>query len=203
MYRIESELKRIAVEDLRPTQMTVGFKEVRAKKKAWAKLDATDRERIIREEFFPAVRGPRKKYYILDRHHAALALTQIEAEDVQVGCVRDLSDLAPRDFWIFLDHYSWMHCYDAKGERRPLDEMPKRFEDMADDPYRSLAGELRDQGGFSKVDVPFLEFLWANHLRQRVPNSLLKAAPKKALAKAMLIAASKGCSFLPGWCGKA
>ena len=45
------------------------------------------------EEFFPAVRGPGKKYFVLDRHHAALALSHEKAECVQVGLVRDLSAL--------------------------------------------------------------------------------------------------------------
>jgi hypothetical protein len=202
MYRIESELKCVPLKELRPTQMTVGFKEVEAKRKSWAELGAEKREAAIQEEFFPAVRGPGKKYFVLDRHHAALALTEERAAQVQVGLVKDLSGLAERDFWIFLDHYSWMHCYDAKGERRGWDQMPKRFVDMKDDPYRSLAGDLRDAGGFSKVDVPFLEFLWANYLRERVPARLLKAEPKRALKKARELARSRDCSFLPGWCGK-
>ena len=202
MYRIESELKEVALRELRPTQMTVGYKEVAAKRKSWAKLDPADRKKAMAEEFFPAVRGPGKKYFVLDRHHAALALTRDKAECVQVGLVRDLSGLSTRDFWVFLDHYSWMHCYDAKGRRRSLDEVPDRFEAMKDDPYRSLAGELRDRGGFAKVDIPFLEFLWANHLRQIIPLALLKSDPKKALSKALKLAPSKECSFLPGWCGE-
>jgi hypothetical protein len=202
MYRIESELKKVPLEDLRPTQITVGFKEVEAKRKSWAKLDQADRKEAINEEFFPAVRGPGKKYFILDRHHAALALSHEKAECVQVGLVRDLSVLSTAAFWVFLDHYSWMHCYDSKGKRRRLDEVPKRFEDMEDDPYRSLAGDLRDRGGYSKVDLPFLEFLWANHLRQQVPQRLLEKDPKKALDKALKLACSKECSFMPGWCGK-
>jgi hypothetical protein len=202
MYRIESELKEVPLEELRPTQITVGFKEVDAKRKSWSKLHAKDRKKAMDEEFFPAVRGPGKKYFVLDRHHAALALSHEKAECVQVGLVRDLSALSPGDFWVFLDHYSWMHCYDARGKRRALDQVPKRFEDMQDDPYRSLAGDLRDQGGYSKVDVPFLEFLWANHLRQKVPRRLLIGDPKEALSKALKLAASRKSSFLPGWCGK-
>jgi hypothetical protein len=202
MYRIESELKEIPLEQLRPTQITVGYREVEEKRKSWGKLRGEDRTKAMREEFFPAVRGPGKKYFVLDRHHAALALTREKQECVQVGLVRDLSALSAEDFWIFLDHYSWMHCYDAKGKRRPLDAMPKRFEDMQDDPYRSLAGDLRDRGGYAKVDLPFLEFLWANCLRQQIPARLLKSDQKKALAKALKIASSKKCSFLPGWCGK-
>lgn len=202
MYRIESELKEVPLAQLRPTQITVGFKEVDAKRRSWAELSESDRKKAMREEFFPAVRGPRKKYYVLDRHHAALALSVEKAECVQVGLVKDLSTLSREDFWIFLDHYSWIHCYDAKGRRRPFDAIPERFEHMEDDPYRSLAGEVRDRGGYSKVDVPFLEFLWANHFRRLVPHELLRESPKKALAKALKLASSQKLSFLPGWCGR-
>lgn len=82
-----------------------------------------------------------------------------EAEFVSVGAGKDLSELSADAFWIFLDPYSWVHCYDADGSRRPLNEVPRRFEDMVDDPYRSLAGDIRDAGGFSKADTPFLQFL--------------------------------------------
>ena len=203
MYRIESKLKKVPLDELRPTQMTVGFKEVEAKRKSWEKLTDKDRHKAMQEEFFPAVRGPGKKYFILDRHHAALAPARDKAESVQVGLVRDLSALSPSNFWVFLDHYSWMHCYDAKGKRQKLDDIPKRFEDMADDPYRSLSGDLRDSGGYSKVDVPFLEFLWANHLRQHVPLRLLKNDPEKALSKSLRIAHSKQCSSCRAGAGKA
>ena len=202
MYRIESELKRIDLGDLRPTQMTAGFKEVAAKRKSWSNLTGDAAHKAMSQEFFPAVKGPKKKFFILDRHHAALALLAEKSVAVQVGVVKDLSGLSETSFWIFLDHYSWTHCYDAKGRRRPLAEIPKRFEDITDDPYRSLAGELRDAGGFSKIDLPFLEFLWANYLRECVPKRLLKSSPEQALKEAMSMASSKNASHLPGWCGK-
>jgi len=165
MYRIESELKHVAVTDLRPTQITVGYREVDAKQRKWAEMKPREREQAIREEFFPAVKGPGKKYFVLDRHHAALALVRENAERVQVGTVKDLSSLPENEFWIYLDHFGWMHCYDADGKRKRLDQIPKRLEDLKDDPYRSLAGELRDAGGYAKVDVPFLELLRSNQLR--------------------------------------
>ncbi|GAC1538996.1 MAG: hypothetical protein NVS2B4_18970 [Ramlibacter sp.] len=157
----------------------------------------------MRQELFPVVIGPKKTFYILDHHHAAVALVQEKSDIVQVGVVKDLSDLKPQDFWIFLDHYSWVHSYDETGQRRDLKEMPDDFESLKDDPYRSLAGEVRDAGGFAKADAPFLEFLWANHFRALVPAKALAAHPKKALADALTLARSKKSSHLPGWPGKA
>ena len=189
------------LERLRPTQITVGFKEVAKKRRSWTKLGPGDRRDAMRRQLFPAVKGPGKAYYILDHHHTAAALVREESECVLVGLVKDLSQLKPPDFWIFMDHFSWVHPYDEAGSRRKFDDIPATFEDLRDDPYRSLAGEVRDAGGFAKSDAPFLEFLWANHLRKAISEKLLDQEPKKALGQALALARSKKSSFLPGWPG--
>jgi len=48
--------------------------------------------------------------------------------------------------------------------------------DLADDPYRSVAGELRRQGGFAKDTTPFSEFLWADFLRRRIDRGAWRKA---------------------------
>jgi hypothetical protein len=201
MYSIGAELKDVELEKLRPTQITVGFKEVDKKRRSWTKLRPKDRREAMRRELFPAVKGPEKAYYILDHHHTAAALVREKSECVLVGVVKDLSQLKPKSFWIFMDHYSWVHPYDETGNRRTFDDIPTDFEKLRDDPYRSLAGEVRDAGGFAKSDAPYLEFLWANHFRRIVSKRLLEKDPKKALAQALALARSKKSSFLPGWPG--
>jgi hypothetical protein len=201
MFRIESHLLEIPLKQLRPTQMTVGFKEVEKKRKSWHKLGDKAREKAMGEELFPVVKGPGRIYYILDHHHTAVALVHEKAQSVQAGLVKDLSGLKKDAFWTFLDHYGWMHIYDAKGRRRAFADMPVRFEDLENDPYRSLAGEVRDAGGFAKADEPFLEFLWANYFRAVVPSGMLRSNPKKAQQEAMKLAASPDASHLPGWSG--
>lgn len=131
----------------------------------------------------------------------AAALVQEKSECVLVGVVKDLSSLKLDDFWIFMDHYSWVHPYDETGNRRGLDKIPSNFEDLKNDPYRSLAGEVRDAGGFAKSDAPFLEFLWAKHLGKAISRKLLDDDPKKALGQALVLARSKKCAYLPGWPG--
>jgi hypothetical protein len=202
MYRIESHLLEIPLKQLRPTQMTVGFKEVDEKRKSWGKLDAKARRKAMSEELFPVVKGAHKTFYILDHHHTAVALVHEKAQSVQAGLVKDLSHLSLMDFWTFLDHHSWMHIYDTQGKRRAFKDMPDRFEDLKNDPYRSLAGEVRDAGGFAKADEPFLEFLWANYFRTLVPARDIRADPDKAVAKALKLAHAKEASHLPGWAGK-
>ena len=61
---------------------------------------------------------------------------------------------------------------------------------MEDDPYRSLAGELRAIGGFAKDSSPFSEFLWADFLRPRIKPKAIKAHFEGALAEALVMAKS-------------
>lgn len=202
MYRIGSTLVEVKLEDLRPTQMTVGFKGVDAKRKSWEKLEPAERKDAMRKELFPAVIGPGKTYYILDHHHATVALVREKSDRVAVGIADDLSHLKQEAVWDFLDHFSRVHPYDGRGRRRSLADIPDNFEALRNDPYRSLVADVLVAGGFAKSDEPFLEFLWANHFRAALPAKLLKSHPKKALADALKLAASKEASYLPGWPGK-
>jgi hypothetical protein len=202
MYRIQSKLHRVAVTKLRPTQMTVGFREVERKQQEWAALGKKKRRAAMAEVLFPAVIGPRKAYFILDHHHSAVALAHEQAEEVEVGVVTDLSKLKAADFWIYLDHLSWVHPYDQHGKRRSLNEMPSSLSALRDDPYRSLAGEVRDMGGFAKSDAPFLEFLWTNYFRAHVRSDWVRSHYRKALKRALRLAASPKTRYLPGWVGE-
>jgi hypothetical protein len=202
MYRIESKLQEVPVAALRPTQMTIGLKEVERKQQEWAALGKKKRRATMREVLFPAVIGPDEAYFILDHHHTAVALVNEHASKVQVGVVKDLSALRPMDFWIYLDHLSWVHPYDQHGRRRSLKDMPSDLKALRDDPYRSLAGEVRDRGGFAKSDAPFLEFLWTNYFRANVRSEWVRSHYRKALKRALHLALSAKTKHLPGWVGE-
>ena len=92
----------------------------------------------------------------------------------------------------------WVHPYDANGRRRPFSELPKTVKGMEDDPYRSLAGELRNLGGFAKDSSPFSEFLWADFLRPRIKARTIKTDFDGALAKALTLAKSGDADYLAG-----
>jgi hypothetical protein len=64
-----------------------------------------------------------------------------------------------------------------EGRRRPYRDLPKSIDKLMDDPFRSLAGELRRAGGFAKDTTPFSEFLWANFLRRRMKRRAVSEAP--------------------------
>lgn len=202
MYRIRAQLTHVDAGALRPTQMTYGEREVEDKRRKWSKLDKKKRRKDMQECLFPAVLGPKRRFFILDHHHLALALLRESVDQVQVGVVRDLSMLEPAQFWIYLDHLSYVHPYDENGERRSLADIPNSFAGMRDDPYRSLAGAVRRAGGFAKSDAPFLEFLWSNHFRRHVARSKLTRHFRKAVREGVKLALSAQSSYLPGFCGE-
>jgi hypothetical protein len=191
----------VPVVDLRPTQMTVGFREVEIKRRQWREADKEGRTRMLRSHVVPAVLGPKGRCYIVDHHHFTKALLDEKARVVAVYVVAELQDLAKEEFWTFLDNSDWCHAYDADGKRCELSAIPKRLTELADDPFRSLVGELIRAGGCAKSNTPFFEFLWADFLRRRVKKQLIEKDFGSALVGALDLAKSSAAKSLPGWCG--
>ena len=192
----------VPITDLRPTQMTVGLREVELKSEQWRVADSKARAKLLRRHVLPAVLGPKQRPYIIDHHHFARALLDEGAGLVAVFMLADLSHLPRRDFWTYLDNSAWCHAYDRYGRRRDLDAIPKRLGKLKDDPFRSLAGALIRVGGCAKSDKPFSEFLWADHLRRRIDPTLVESDYDEAVRRAIELARRDDAKSLPGWCGK-
>ena len=199
----EPILEPTAIMSLRPTQITVGMREVKAKRQRWREKSADKGGKYLGKHQIPVVLGPKKRHYIIDHHHLARALHDEGIKDILVTVVANLSRLEPDAFWFFLDNHNWMHPFDDKGRRREHNDLPKTVDQLVDDPFRSLAGELRRAGGFAKDTTPFSEFLWADFLRRRVKRKLVEDNFDHALENALQLAKSKDANFLPGWCGPA
>jgi hypothetical protein len=197
----EPILNPVAIDDLRPTQMTVGFREVAEKRREWRERSSDKAGKYLGTHMVPAVLGPKGRYYLVDHHHLALALLEEKQTEVLVTVIADLSALPKATFWTYMDNRAWCHPYDAAGKRRDFDDIPKRVSDLADDPYRSLSGELRRAGGFAKDTTPFSEFLWADFLRPRVRAKQISERFSAAIEKALAFAKSHEAAYLPGWCG--
>jgi hypothetical protein len=118
-----------------------------------------------------------------------------------VTVVADLSALDRDAFWTVLDNRNWMHPFDAEGVRRHYSDIPRSVTQLVDDPFRSLAGELRRAGGFAKDTTPFSEFIWADFLRRRMKRKAVEEDFDRAVVKAMQLAKSAAAGYLPGWCG--
>lgn len=201
----EPLLHTVAIRDLRPTQMTVGMREVQAKRTAWARKCA-EKEGQKASEFLgshmiPVILGPKERMYVIDHHHLARALIEEGQKQVIVTVVKNLCQLDRDSFWFVMDNHQWMHPFDDKGRRSAYSKLPKSIEDLVDDPFRSLAGELRHLGGYSKDTTPFSEFLWADFLRRKLTRKEVDADFSSALEKALKFAKSEVADYLPGWCG--
>jgi hypothetical protein len=197
----EPRIHGVRISVLRPTQMTVGMREVALKRKRWREQPAHRRQSFLGKHFIPVIWGPKEQYYVIDHHHLVLALHQEGVREIFTTVVADLRRLEREAFWVFLDNRGWLHPFDTKGRRQRYEELPKRVTQLEDDPYRSLAGELRRIGGFAKDTTPFSEFLWADFLRRRIKPRLLRADFAAAIERAMKLAKSAEADFLPGWCG--
>jgi len=145
--------------------------------------------------------GPKKRHYVIDHHHLSLALHKEGLRDVLVTVVLDLSALNLDAFWTVLDHKSLVYPFDAQGRRRDFADIPKTVMQLKDDPFRSLAGELRRAGGFAKDTTPFSEFLWADFFRRKIKRKAVEADFSAAMERALRLARSEEAEYLPGWCG--
>jgi hypothetical protein len=189
------------IASLRPTQMTVGQREVDAKRRQWREAKEDKRLKLLGRHAVPVVMGPKDRLYVVDHHHLARALLEEGETTVPVYVLSDLSRVEKDAFWTVLDNSGWCHAYDHKGRRCELADIPKSLADMRDDPYRSLAGQLRRAGGFAKTDKPFSEFIWADFLRRRIEQTVVDGDFASALVKAVELAKTDDARYLPGWCG--
>ena len=195
-------LHRADITDLRPTQISVGMREVEDKRHRWREKGAGNEKEFLQSHVVPVVTGPKGRHYIIDHHHLVRALHDEGLKTVYVTPVVDLSRVEKDAFWVVLDTRSLMHPFDDQGQRRPYDEIPKSVTGLVDDPFRSLAGELRRQGGFAKDTTPFNEFLWADFLRRRIKRKLVETDFEDALNQALKLAQTDDADYLPGWSGR-
>jgi hypothetical protein len=199
-HRIEPILNPVPIKDLRPTQMTVGLREVTAKRTQWRKVREAGGE-FLGHHMIPAVLGPGDTWWIIDHHHLARALHDEGVEHVLISTVAKLNHLKKKRFFTVMDCHNWIHAYDSDGKRCDWDALPRHIGKMVDDPYRSLAGEVRAGGGYAKSPTPYTEFLWADYFRDRIRRSHVEAKFDKILPKAIGMARSVEAAYLPGYSG--
>lgn len=198
---IEPILDPVAIRALRPTQMTVGIREVDRKRAAWRERKAAAGGEFLGQHMIPAVLGPGETFWIIDHHHLARALLDEGVEQVLVSVVAKLSHLPKKRFFAFMDSHNWLHPYDSEGKRRDWDDLPRHVAKLPDDPHRSLAGEVRIGGGYAKTEAPYAEFLWADFFRDRIKRNAVEDHFEKALVKALKLARTRAAAYLPGFAG--
>jgi hypothetical protein len=195
----QQQFESIPVAELRPTQVTVGMREVDFKRSRWREKYSHEAAHYLNTHRFPIILGPGARHYLIDRHHLALALHDEGIWELPVSIVVNMSGLSFDEFWTTLEDRNWTHPFDGEGRRCFYDDMPTSVDDLIDDPFRSLAGALKRAGGYTKDKAPFSEFRWADYLRRRISHELVEHHFGHALALAMNFAQSTEAAVLPGW----
>jgi hypothetical protein len=126
----EPRLTTVAIDNLRPTQITVGIREVNEKRKRWRELAAKAGGQFLGKHMIPVVLGPKGRNYVIDHHHLARALHEEGVKQVAVTHIANLSELDQDAFWRVMDNRSWMHPFDSRGERRAYKDIPKSVADL-------------------------------------------------------------------------
>jgi hypothetical protein len=99
------------------------------------------------------------------------ALHQERGKDicVYVKVLGNAGTLEETYFWKTMHEHNWVYLFDRAGggPQQPAN-LPKHIKDLDFDPYRSLAWIVREHHGYTKNNVPFSEFKWANFFRTRI-----------------------------------
>jgi hypothetical protein len=91
---------------------------------------------------------------------------------------------------------------DENGVRHYYSTIPDHLSKLEDDVYRSLAGYIRDAGGFDKTPTAFAEFIWADFFRRNVPIETVRSDFQTAVQAGLSLSHSKWAKNIPGFNGK-
>ncbi|GAB3628962.1 hypothetical protein PTE30175_00473 [Pandoraea terrae] len=197
-----AKIHQCVLHELHPTQLTVGMIEVHAKKKHLVSMKPAQQQEFLQAHPIPAVAGPGGKMYITDHHHLGRAALDAGIPQAFLMVEADMSDKNVDDFWKAMDEKLWVHPLDACGVRHYYASIPNHLEKLVDDAYRSLAGYVRDAGGFDKTPTAFAEFIWADFFRRSIAVEDLQVNFDAAVQRAIPLAKSAQAKYLPGYNGK-
>jgi hypothetical protein len=196
-----SKLKRAPIQSLYPTQLTVGMLEVEVKRKRLIELSPEQREAFLEAHPMPVVIGPAYRLYITDHHHLARAALEARVKEACFSVEADFSSMRPDKFWLEMNKRSWVHPLDENGVRHSYSFLPESLKKLVDDVYRSLAGFVRDAGGFRKTDAAFVEFVWADFFRRNIAIEEVTSDFRGAVRHAKRLAQSPLAKRIPGYAG--
>jgi hypothetical protein len=188
----------IALATLRPTQPAVGM--IQVEERAARMAGETDFVRYTARRPIPVVQGPDGGFYLTDSHHLASVLVRVGARRATAQVIGRFDN--PATFWQEMQARRWVYLFDPKGNPIQPSALPERLNDLADDPYRALAGYAQDAGYYKKTDAYFMEFHWARYFGNRMgwrPIDRLNLL--EALQAAETLACQPEARDLPGYPG--
>jgi len=197
-----SKLQEAALQDLHPTQLTVGMIVVQDKRKHLQGMSPADRQGFMRAHPMPAVVGPQGRLYITDHHHLGRAALDAGVHTGFFLVEADLSKCSLEAFWKEMNENLWVHPLDENGVRHNYSMLPDKLGKLIDDVYRSLAGYVRDAGGFDKTPTAFAEFIWADFFRRNIAVETVRSDFQTAVQAGISLSRSKWAKNIPGYNGK-
>lgn len=223
-------LCQVKLSALKPTQNAAGFDEVNDKIARYSAKSGSDLNDYLLVHPVPVIVGNGGKFYLTDHHHLSNALWKtaegknkagIDTNNARVVAKvqHNLNSLKGYHFWKAMQQNRVVYLFDnyGGGPIRPKD-LCSHIKDLANDPYRSLAWEVRTRYGYGKSPHSFAEFLWANFFRIRIiiDNWILKDKirgsdilfsnlpaehKKEIIDEAMNLARSAEAKGMPGYLG--
>lgn len=188
-----------------PTQFNIGFLAMQAKREKVERYYKEGKlQRYLDKKIVPAYWGPDNKLYLIDRHHTTTGVWTANIPEskkvMKVEVLGDYSHLSFEEFYSVMNKSKLFYLFDnGVGPKDPSQISPS-LKQLTDDPYRSLSWVVREEGGFEKVPVSYLEFMWADFFRKRIK---LRSGSSRdinlVLKKALKFARSREASHLPGY----
>lgn len=163
---------RLHSDELAPTQATIGAFEVRLKTDRFRLMSPRDLDGYLeakREDGKPvAVVKGLHRYWVIDGHHTLSALLAVSpARVLHLELIDDFSDLNEDDFWARMNAKGYyLGC--ALGQAIEPADLPDRFAQLEDDPFRSVAWLVRKMRAYEDLKIPYQEFVVADFLRARM-----------------------------------
>jgi hypothetical protein len=200
-----ADSKSTKVLDLKPMQIPVGMYEVDDKAKLLKDMKDKKADEWLRKKAVPVVTDYKGRKRPVDHHHEARAAWEAGHGEVYAHHYFDdklhelIKGLTKEQFYAVTRAMGLYYDRDERGVARDPSDLPADTRGHTDDPYRSLAGKVRDAGGYDKTSEPFAEFKWANFFRERVKIGPTRADFEKSVAEAMRLVHDSAARDLPGY----
>jgi hypothetical protein len=192
--------------DLKPMQIPAGMYEVQDKARSLRDMKRKEADEWLRDKSIPYVEDYKGRKRPVDHHHEARAAWEADIDEAYAhryfddelhglikGLARDEFYAVTRAMGLFYDRDQF-----GVGPHDP-NHLPEDVRGLADDPFRSIAWQVRKRGGYDKSSLPFAEFQWANFFRQRVKTYPTRADFEKSVVEAMALVRSPAARGLPGY----
>jgi len=215
--RRRSRGQKVHILDLKPTQFVAGYAAVQQMRSHMNFLLSLEKQRkrkwkkLIERKRIPVVIGFNSELYMIDHHHFGMSLwtsdRKMAKKQVLIKVVADLSHLSEDEFWLEMNKRGWLYLYFNGVGPLPPQLLPRDVRQLADDPFRSLARNVRgSRKGWKRTPIPFCELRWAEFLRSHASEfdcavPIDDKANVEALRIAYRLCRSDEAMRLPGWIG--